>query len=168
MECSNFTVVLVCFICAGLASLASSQSHGDTAAPVRCYSCDGNHSGTGSFAQCLASAPTTCSPGQGCRVSYRTDWNDLPTIGCSAVCPDMDPASKACPLGGHASSLHVCDACCKNDTCVDQITSGLMAQAPVICPNHCLGGHLDNCWDDVKLCGKDEFCELRVAHHRIE
>ncbi|RUS76311.1 hypothetical protein EGW08_015935 [Elysia chlorotica] len=168
MESSKFTLVFVSLI-GGLASLVYSQGHGDTTASVRCYSCHGDSSGSGSFAQCLASPPTTCSPGQWCRVVYNTDWHALPTIGCSSICSDLDGASsKACPLGGHASFLHRCNACCKNDTCVDQITSQLMAQAPVICPTHCAYNHLDDCWQDVQVCQQDQFCQLKIAHHRIE
>ncbi|GFR97755.1 craniofacial development protein 2 [Elysia marginata] len=94
--------LLVLFVILGVTSLTSGQSHGDTSSPVRCYRCHGDHFGNESFAQCLGMAPTTCSPGQGCRVMYTTDWHSLPTVGCSAVCSifnqqalDGTPATRA-------------------------------------------------------------------------
>ncbi|KAK3798173.1 hypothetical protein RRG08_009061, partial [Elysia crispata] len=60
-----------------------------------------------------------------------------------------------------------CDICCKDDACVNQITSKLMAQAPVICPSHCTVKHASDCCNDVNVCKDDQFCELKVNRHRI-
>ncbi|GFR70948.1 hypothetical protein ElyMa_003799600 [Elysia marginata] len=133
--------------------------------------CHGDHYGNETFAQCLGVTPTTCSPGQGCRVIYTTDWHVLPTIGCSSTCPTFSQASPldslACPYGGHTSaSLRQCDACCTDDACVDAMTTQLLTHAPVICPKRCALSHASDCWNNVDICQADEFCELTVVGHR--